>query len=495
MPERYPRIGILIVAYNAAGTLANVLDRIPESFRPKIAEVLVCDDFSDDSTYLVGLGYKQLSNLPLTVVRHSRNLGYGGNQKAGYRMAIEHGLDIVVLLHGDGQYAPECIEAIVEPLVRGECDAVFGSRMMDRGGARKGGMPLYKYLGNKTLTRFQNKVLGTNFSEFHSGYRAYSVRALSDIAFEQNSDWFDFDTEIILQLLDSGKRIVEVPIPTYYGDEICYVQGIKYAKDVAGDVLRYRARKLGFGAAPAAEESEYALKESDDSSHTQLLKTLAAFPPSRVLDLGCSGGRLGEKIRDHGHAVTGVDRHVVPGVRTRLDRFVEGDLERGIPKEAGRNYDVVVAADVVEHVSAPERIMEEIHLVVRPGGVLLVSVPNFGHWYVRIRTALGLFDYDQRGILDRTHLRFFTRRSFKRLAESTGWSIARVDPVGLPLGVLTSSGGGFGGRLVRLIDRLCVTARPSLFAYQFIFQLHPDAVRIPEVEEEETEASRAARPA
>ena len=115
-----PKIGIVVVAYNAASTLARVLDRVPKDFRGRITRVFVCDDASEDSTYLVGLGYKQLStDLPLTIIRHADNLGYGGNQKAGYRLAIEHGLDIVVLLHGDGQYAPECLAEIVAPLERG----------------------------------------------------------------------------------------------------------------------------------------------------------------------------------------------------------------------------------------------------------------------------------------------------------------------------------------------------------------------------------------
>src|SRR5919198_595450 len=214
------RIGILVVAYNAASTLAQVLDRIPRDFVPRISEVLVGDDHSQDSTYLVGLGYQQQSHdLPLTVVRHPRNLGYGGNQKAGYRWAIESDLDIVVLLHGDGQYAPEILPEIVEPLDLDKCDAVLGSRMMEPGAARLGGMPLYKYVGNRILTRFENAVTGMDLSEWHSGYRAYTVDALRRIPFEQNSDGFDFDTQIILQLLESGQRILEIPIPTYYGEE------------------------------------------------------------------------------------------------------------------------------------------------------------------------------------------------------------------------------------------------------------------------------------
>lgn len=125
------------MAYNAASTLAAVLDRLPQSFVDTVDHILVCDDASVDDTYEVGLRYKEgRATLPLTVVRHSKNLGYGGNQKTGYQWAIEHGLDIVVLLHGDGQYAPEVIEELVDPLVAGDVDAVFGSRMAVRGAAR-----------------------------------------------------------------------------------------------------------------------------------------------------------------------------------------------------------------------------------------------------------------------------------------------------------------------------------------------------------------------
>src|ERR1700733_11759730 len=130
MADRQPRIGIVVVAYNAASTLAEVLDRIPPSFRSRVTSVVVCDDASSDSTYTVGLEYQKTCDLPLTVIRRAHNLGYGGNQKAAYRWAIEHGLDIVVLLHGDGQYAPESLPDILRPLLAGEADTVLGSRIM-----------------------------------------------------------------------------------------------------------------------------------------------------------------------------------------------------------------------------------------------------------------------------------------------------------------------------------------------------------------------------
>jgi 2-polyprenyl-3-methyl-5-hydroxy-6-metoxy-1,4-benzoquinol methylase len=475
------RIGILIVAYNAASTLAHVLDRIPRDFVPRIARVLVTDDASTDSTYLVGLGYQQLGNLPLTVIRQPRNLGYGGNQKAAYLWAMEHDLDVVVLLHGDGQYAPEILPEIIEPLELDKCDAVLGSRMMESGAARRGGMPLYKYVGNKILTRFENAVVGMDLSEWHSGYRAYSLDVLRQIPFEQNSDGFDFDTQIIVQLHEAGKRIGEVPIPTYYGDEICYVDGMKYARDVFRSVVRYRVHKMGFGSGETAFDTPaYELKAHDETSHGRLLAWLAARQPGRILDLGCSDGRLAHELRVHGHRVTGVDREEHPEVRERVDQFIVADLDAGIPDEVGDGYDIVLAADVLEHVREPDRLLVAAGRRLGAGGSVIASVPNFGHWYPRVRVALGRFDYDRRGILDRDHIRFFTRRSFERLAVRSGFGIRRREAVGLPLEVVDRGGvgepatGGGVGRAARRIDRFGVTTAPSLFAYQYLFELEPE---------------------
>src|SRR5262249_49701874 len=152
----------------------------------------------------------------LTVLFNPINQGYGGNQKIGYYYALRKGFDFVVLLHGDGQYAPEYLPGLIRPLKDGAADACFGSRMMIRGGALKGGMPLYKFFGNKILTWFENRMLRTSLTEFHSGYRAYGVAALKQIPFELNTNDFHFDTEIIVQFVIAGLRIVEVPIPTYY---------------------------------------------------------------------------------------------------------------------------------------------------------------------------------------------------------------------------------------------------------------------------------------
>jgi SAM-dependent methyltransferase len=196
-------------------------------------------------------------------------------------------------------------------------------------------------------------------------------------------------------------RSVEIPIPTYYGDEICYVNGVKYARDVVHDVLEYQLAVRGFGICEwVPKPDEYAFKEGDGSSHAAILAMLSSLPTSRILDLGCSGGLLAEKMRQGGHYVVGVDSLEVPGVRERTDEFYTGNLDSGIPAAAGVGFDVVIAGDVIEHLAKPLDALRAIDTVLRPGGQLLLSVPNFAHWYPRLRVLFGVFGYDRRGILD-----------------------------------------------------------------------------------------------
>lgn len=228
--SRKPRIGIFVIAYNAVSHLINTLNRIPKDVYDQVEEIFIIDDCSKDNTYFAALGYKHENNIEkLTVHRNDINQGYGGNQKVGYRYAIDRGLDVVALLHGDGQYAPEALSILLDPFLKGEADMVFGSRMSKRGEALRGGMPLYKYVGNRILTTVQNYLSGLSLSEYHSGYRLYSVHALKKIPFESFTNSWHFDTQIILAMAEREMRIVERPIPTYYGDEICHVNGIPYA--------------------------------------------------------------------------------------------------------------------------------------------------------------------------------------------------------------------------------------------------------------------------
>lgn len=474
------RIAVVVTAYNVAATLAPTLDRIPPSFRARVAAVIICDDGSSDRTYELAKEYGETRDLPVTIIRNAKNRGYGGNQKAGYRWAIDHDIDIVVMLHGDGQYAPEIIEDIVAPLEAGQCDAVFGSRMMVRGAARRGGMPLYKYVGNRILTEYENTVVGLDLTEWHSGYRAYRVSALEEIPFESNSEGFDFDTDIIVQLHEAGKTITEIPIPTYYGDEICYVNGMKYAKDVVIHTTRYRAHKMGFGSGHLAfADQGYNRKLLSVSSHLKILDVIGekqpGTKPKKILELGCSQGRFGEMLRLQGHTVVGVDAEKVDGVADRLDGFVEADLNQGLPAEVGDDFDVVVAADVFGHLAKPDQLLSELVGVLAPRGVIIATVPNVAHWYPRFRMATGTFDYDVRGVFDAGHMRFFTDKSFARMATRAGTRVQRVGSSGLPLEV-AKRGGPVPSTVLRTVgalDRLGLALLPKLFSYQYIFELEP----------------------
>ena len=236
------KIGILVVAYNAESTIESTLSRIPEAFVSEIHSILISDDKSKDLTSARATNFADSSRLPIQVVSQPINLGYGGNQKFGYSWAIQNHWDVVVLLHADGQYAPEFIPQIVKPLLENKADAVFGSRMLNKRNALKGGMPKYKWVGNQILTFLQNKLTNQNFSEWHSGYRAYTVEALLKLNLGKLSNGFRFDTQIILELLAAKQRITEIPIPTYYGDEISHVNGLEYAREIIWDTLRHRVK-------------------------------------------------------------------------------------------------------------------------------------------------------------------------------------------------------------------------------------------------------------
>src|SRR5437867_5768990 len=202
-----PKITIVMPAYNAAQTLAMTYRAIP----PGIAdEILLVDDASRDGTV------ETARELGIPIIRHPHNVGYGGNQKTCYMEALRSGADIVVMLHPDGQYDPSILPDMIAPIRRGEADLVLGSRFLTPGGARRGAMPLYKYVSNRFLTSVENLVLGTHLSEMHTGYRAYSRRFLETVPFLRNSIDFAFDTEILFQAARHKFRIAEVPVETKY---------------------------------------------------------------------------------------------------------------------------------------------------------------------------------------------------------------------------------------------------------------------------------------
>ncbi|MDZ4816236.1 MAG: glycosyltransferase family 2 protein [Verrucomicrobiota bacterium] len=248
------KIAIYIPAYNAASTITRVLDRIPDELKRSVEEIFVVDNASEDNTHLVAIGYGHVNSLhTLKVFRNGENLGYGGSQKWAYNYCIERGFDAVVMLHGDAQYAPEKVSFLLEPIVSMDADLVFGSRIAGeplKGSLDGRGMPIHRYLGNRVLTAIQNRILGWNLSEYHSGFRVFRCSALKEVGFEHCSNYYHFDTEILIRFKLFNKKVVERPIPTYYGSEKFHGDIWVYGLRVLHTMFKYLMTIKGFSKDP-----------------------------------------------------------------------------------------------------------------------------------------------------------------------------------------------------------------------------------------------------
>ncbi|MDA1169084.1 MAG: glycosyltransferase family 2 protein [bacterium] len=216
------KVTAVLPAYNAEKTIAKTYEAIPKSH---VQEIILVDDASTDST--VKEAYK-ISDL--IVIIHKKNLGYGGNQKTCYTEALKRGADIVIMIHPDFQYDPSYVPKMIEPIKNNTADMVMGSRFLNQD-PRKFNMPSWRYWGNRFLTTLQNARLGTQLSEGHSGYRAYSKMLLENIQYQKFSDNFVFDSEMLVAVADKGYRIQEVQIPTRYAQEsssISFSASVRY---------------------------------------------------------------------------------------------------------------------------------------------------------------------------------------------------------------------------------------------------------------------------
>jgi methionine biosynthesis protein MetW len=464
-----PKIGIFVVSYNAVNTLAQTLKRIPAVILDIVQEIFVFDDASRDDTYLVAEGFKKVYGIEKMSIRsHSRNLGYGGNQKSGYLYAIEKGLDYVILLHGDGQYAPEALPSFVKPILEQKVEVVFGSRMLIKREARRGGMPLYKFIGNKVLSAYENLMLGSNLSEFHSGYRLYSIKLLKKIPFTLNSNDFHFDTELIVQICELGERIHEIPIPTYYGDEISYVRAVKYAWNIFKTMVDYKFNQWGLKEDIRFKitdtDSVYQLKDHLWSSHMQI----AGLVPygKKVLDIGCGTGLLLPFLLRKKCEVFGIDVFAPEHVDKGFAAYHQLDLEQKphIPYP-DEKFDVIILADFIEHIRNPDPMLSEVRRVVRSDGIVIISTGNIALWLYRVLLLFGMFPYGRRGILDETHAHLYTLTTFSQLMLRSGFRILNKRATPVPFELVLNNR---FGRILTYLYYSFAKFWKRLFAYQFI---------------------------
>ena len=470
---------IYVVAYNHEKFIEKVLDRIDQNLIDKYdTEILINDDTSSDNTLQILKKIKKAfqKKAKFTILSNPQNLGYGGNQKIGYFYAIKHQYDYVALLHGDGQYAPEVLENLLDTLKKNNAMAVFGSRMISKYGALHGGMPLYKFFGNKILTYLQNKILKSNLSEFHSGYRVYKVEALKNIPFDLNSNGYSFDTEIIIQLLISKFKISEVSIPTYYGEEISYVNGFYYAYRIIIESLKANIQKYGIFYEKKYDlnktETNYSFKNNFFSTHSLSLEMIKNN--SVVLDIGCNQGKLSEYLVEKKQCkVYGIDETKNYNL-IKISKYFSCDLNKGLPDLNFNELDYVVFLDVIEHLINPEDFMKNLYdkLSENEKVEVLISTPNISFFIIRFMLLLGFFNYGKRGILDKTHTRLFTFKSFKELIENSNFKI--IYTKGIPAPFVLAVGNNIFGKFLININKFLIAIWKSFFSYQIFYKIKPN---------------------
>jgi glycosyltransferase involved in cell wall biosynthesis len=455
------RLLIFIVAYNAEKTIESVLKRIPlELSEVYEVEILIIDDSSQDDTFFKSeiARHTRIVPFPMTVLFNPINQGYGGNQKIGYHFAIKNRFDWVALVHGDGQYAPECLPELVEILARNEAEAVFGSRMMQGNSALKGGMPVYKFLGNKILTTLQNTLLKSNLSEFHSGYRLYSTAALAQVPFDLNSNDFHFDTEIIIQFLTAQFTIKELSIPTHYGEEICHVNGMKYAWDVTCSTLQARAQKFHilydrkFDCAPQGDIQQLPLEPQSAE-----LKFLCNAPAdAKIFIIGKVSDCFQKNLISKGNSVTVAS---------------EGLLSPAF--ELPQEVDHLLIFDDSELSRKPDLFVQKLRGISRfnPNLLIVLAVGNIGFFLTRLLLLFGRFSYTRQGIISHGHLHFFTLPSLKKLFIQNWFECTEI--TGLPIMYNRIFQSTIIARFFSTIHQGLIRLRPSLFSYQLFISVRP----------------------
>lgn len=466
---------VTLLAYGARRLTESVLGRIPDALlSDRRWSFLVIDDTAKGEVADAVRSWVRSRVLHGWTVLHTLGVqGHGGIQKLAFRFATDRGFDLVVVLPADGQYPPEVLGRFAQLRRSGGFDVVLASRVADRGLLRRSGMPRHLRISNRVVTRIQNALAGTAFSEFHSPYRAYAGDFLRRCAYELATNEYHFDTEILLQAVHAEARLHEFPVEVRYDQRLRRIGRIRYTLAAVGAAARYGMHRLGAlcslkyrGLRPVVYDDKGNLIYS---SHTAALGVVRSVRPERILDIGCGPGFVARSCEALGARVTGVDiRPPLPGM---LSEFHRADLDRDdLPIDAF-SFPLVMMLDVIEHLSDPEgfllRMRNRSRALGPPGGrsLLLLTTPNVAFAGVRLSLLVGRFNYAERGILDIEHKRLLTRTTLVRMLDDCGYDVVEVRPIPVPFqAVLRNRFGRILGRLAQVPARLL----PKLFAFQFL---------------------------
>lgn len=461
---------IFIVSYNHENFIEKVLERLPKSILLENYEILVIDDASLDKTFEIANKWsKKNKQIKIKILKNIKNLGYGGNQKIGMQYAVKYNFDNLILLHGDGQYAPEIIHDLLNFHLKEKAALTLGSRMIYKKNALKGNMPLYKFIGNIILTKFQNAILGSKLSEFHTGYRIYSIKHLKNIRFGLNTNNFHFDTEIIIQHLSKGYKISEFAIPTYYGDEISYVNGLYYAFSVVRETILFRLQTFGI-----FHQNKYAhqVENYQDKSNffsTHFLAVSEIEKNSSVIDLGSAEGKYLKLLKNKKNCFVKSVNKSSKKNNDFIDKNEILDLNKKIPKDISK-YKYILILDVIEHLIEPESFIEKLHQELKQDQKIIVSTGNVSFIIIRFMLFIGFFNYGERGILDKTHTRLFTVSSFKKIFIDY-FEIKKT--IGVPAPYPLAIGNNIFSKFFIKINIFLIKISKSLFSYQVMLILEP----------------------
>jgi SAM-dependent methyltransferase len=497
-------VGLIAIGSYDYASLSRSLSEIPPEVLPQIKGLLIPVVEPDPSGRPQRDGYaktadmddlRQLgteSGIPITVLTlREADARYGAIQKIAFAWAIDERFDIAAVVHGSGHFPLQALDQMIGPIARKDVGGVFARRVKE-GPKRRRGISWWKVAGNRSLCGVINRIVGHTADEWLCPFRAYSTTLLRSIPFANNSDEHVFDLEMLVGCVELHEQIAEVRAPVEPDRGFSLSDCVSLAKDSVIAALRYRFHKMGFGTGSTAFNSlAYEVKTEENSSHDSLLRWLQELAPGRVLDVGCSDGRFGQLLEQMGHTVTGVDIQASPGVEERISRFVGADLEDGLERYfEDELFDIVVMADVLEHVRSPGALLRGARALLAPTGSVLVSIPNIGHWYGRFKVGLGLFSYDRRGLFDEGHLRFFTRVNFQRIVAVEQLEIIRFAATSTPIVNVLTRGmrSGEGGKAAELVvsffskvlsglSAAAIRSWPTLFGYQLLFELRLPARR------------------
>lgn len=473
------QIMILLVPTLVDDALLNLLEKIPNQLTQDAqVDFVLLDRTTDGKLAQLAahwVGQKQFERW--TLLHNPTRHGYGGNQKLGFRLAIDRGYDFVIHFLADGRYDPSDLLRFVEQWRENPSDVLLGDRLSEQVQFKRD-MPPLRRLANRLLAWYQNRMAHANLTDFHCALRGYRTRFLKTIPFEINTNAMHFDSHLLLQAHCINANITQIPVNYLHHSGTPYRAGFGYAWDVFKAATQYRMHQMGMLCSLSYRDlrpTKYQDKTTDfKSSHQLALKLVRQIAPQTVTDIGCGPGFVARHCQEAGIRVTGLDMY--PPLEGAMSAFHKVVLEaESLPVDPFAS-DAVLMLDIIEHLAHPEEFL----LGMRNNSVslgqdgkertLILSTPNIAFIIPRLNLLFGRFNYAERGILDITHKRLFTRKSLRQCLEICGYQIDKIYPVGLAFEVV------FEGVLGKLLARLAWVAAcvlPTVFAAQFLVVCHP----------------------